>query len=141
MIMNNIRRLCVLFAVLALGACVMPKAADVAGEQSQLEIRQMQTREYDTLDKRLALRSTISTLQDLGFSIDNADLDLGTVTATRHRAYVMRMTVTARERPGERIAVRANARLGEAGIDDPQTYQDFFAALDKSIFLARNRVD
>ncbi len=53
----------------------------------------------------------------------------------------MRMTVTARERPGERIAVRANARLGEAGIDDPQTYQDFFAALDKSIFLARNRVD
>jgi hypothetical protein len=53
----------------------------------------------------------------------------------------MRMTVTARERPGEFIAVRANARLGESGIDDPQTYQDFFVALDKAMFLTRNRVD
>ena len=119
----------------------MPKAADVAGDQSQLEIRQIQTREYEALDKRMALRSTIATLQDLGFFIDNADLALGTVTATRHHRNTMRMTVTARERPGERIAVRVNARLGEEGIDDPQTYQDFFVALDKAIFLTRNRVD
>jgi len=139
--MISIKRFSILVTALALTACVMPQAADVAGDQSQLQIRQMQTREYGALDKQLALRSTISTLQDLGFFIDNADLDLGTVTATRHRQQTMRMTVTARQRPGERVAVRANARLGEAGIDDPQTYQDFFAALDKSIFLTRNRVD
>lgn len=139
--MISIERLLIPVTALALTACVMPQAADVAGDQSQLQIRQMQTREYEALNKQLALRSTISTLQDLGFFIDNADLDLGTVTATRHRRNTMRMTVTARERPGERIAVRANARLGEAGIDDPQTYQDFFTALDKSIFLTRNRID
>lgn len=139
--MISIKRLLIPVTALALTACVMPQAADVAGDQSQLQIRQMQTREYEALNKQLALRSTISTLQDLGFFIDNADLDLGTVTATRHRRNTMRMTVTARERSGERIAVRANARMGEAGIDDPQTYQDFFTALDKSIFLTRNRID
>ena len=125
----------------ALVACVMPKAADVTGTQSQVEIRQMQTREYDTLNKQLTLRSAIATLQDLGFVIDNADLELGTITATRHRRYTMRMTVTAREKTGNRIAVRANGRLGEKGIDDPQTYQDFFIALDKAMFLTRNQVD
>jgi len=131
----------IVLAAISTTACVMPQPADVTGEQSQLEIRQIQTREYESSDKRMALRSTISTLQDLGFVIDDADLALGTVTATRHRGQTMRMTVTARERPGEFIAVRANARLGENGIDDPQTYQDFFVALDKAMFLTRNRVD
>jgi len=141
--MNNHNTLIIMVLLISfpLAACVMPKAADVTGEQSQVEIRQMQTREYDTLNKQLTLRSAISTLQDLGFVIDNADLELGTITATRHRQYMMRMTVTAREKPGNRIAVRANGRLGEKGIDDPQTYQDFFIALDKAMFLTRNQVD
>ena len=34
--------------------------------------KEIQTREYPDLDKRLALRSTIATLQDLGFFIDSA---------------------------------------------------------------------
>lgn len=139
--MNTFKKLLLLGACLSATACTMPRAADVAGEQSQLEIRQIQSREYDTLNKRLALRSTIATLQDLGFYIDNADLDLGTVTATRHSGQTMRMTVTARERAGERVVVRANARLGEQGIDAMDTYQDFFVALDKAIFLTRNEVD
>lgn len=138
---NRISMSIVILAAMSTAACVMPQAADVTGEQSQLEIRQIQTREYETTDKRMALRSTIATLQDLGFVIDDADLELGTVTATRHRRQTMRMTVTTRERPGERVAIRANARLGEGGIDDPQTYQDFFVALDKAMFLTRNRVD
>jgi hypothetical protein len=89
----------------------------------------------------MALRSTIATLQDLGFYIDNADLDLGTVTATRHSGQTLRMTVTARERAGDRVVVRANARLGEIGITEMDTYQDFFVALDKAIFLTLNDVD
>ena len=53
----------------------------------------------------------------------------------------MRMTVTVREREGERVAVRANARMGEEAIDNPKTYQDFFAALDKAMFLTLHEVD
>ena len=120
---------------------------DITGSGSQLERRQLQTREYDTLDKAMTLRSVVATLQDLDFTIDIADLNLGTVTATRlhhhakYETYEMKMTVTVRERENNRIAVRANARLAEEAIDNAQTYQDFFAALDKSMFLTLHKVD
>ncbi len=51
------------------------------------------------------------------------------------------MTVTVRERDGERLAVRANARFNGATIEDPRSYQDFFAALDKATFLTLHGVD
>ena len=114
---------------------------DVTGAGTQLEIRQMQTREYDTLDRTMTLRSVIATLQDLGFLIDTADAGLGTVTATRENEYSMRMTVTVREKGDEWVLVRANARIGEDKVTNPVTYQDFFVALDKAMFLTREKVD
>lgn len=129
------------FLAVVLGGCVTPAPPDVTGVGSQLESREIQTREYDTLDKAMTLRSAISTLQDLGFVVDNADLELGTVTATRMDKYTMRMTVTVREKGTKRIAVRVNARIGEENITDPNTYQDFFVALDKAMFLTLNKVD
>ena len=131
---------------LATAGCAS-KAPDITGSDQQLETRQIQTREYDTLDKAMTLRSVVATLQDLGFTIDNADLAIGTVTAkrmyqhNRYESYVMRMTVTVRERDGERISVRANARMGDKAVDKPETYQDFFTALDKSMFLTLHKVD
>ncbi len=101
----------------------------------------MQTREYDTLDKRNTLRSVVSTLQDLGFVIDKADYDLATITATKVQNYEIRMTVTVRERDGKRLAVRANARFNSQTIDDPNAYQDFFISLDKAMFLTLHEVD
>ena len=133
--------LCVVFA----GCASTPP--NVTGSESQLEARQIQTRDYDTLDKRMTLRSVVATLQDLGFTIDNADLTLGTITATRlyhHDKYVnytMRMTVSVQEKDGNRVSVRANARLDDKAIADPKTYQDFFAALDKAMFLTLHKVD
>ena len=53
----------------------------------------------------------------------------------------MRMTVTVRQREGNRIAVRVNARLQDKAIDNPETFQDFFAALDKAMFLVLQKVD
>jgi hypothetical protein len=53
----------------------------------------------------------------------------------------MRMTVTVVSKTGDRIAVRAFARVGENAITDPATYQDFFIALDKAMFLTQNQVD
>lgn len=114
---------------------------DIAGTGTQLQTRQIQTREYSTLDKALTMRSVVATLQDLGFTIDQADAELGTITATRLHAYTMRMTVTVVERGGERVSVRANARIGENAVTDAETYQDFFVALDKAMFLTLNRVD
>lgn len=114
---------------------------DVMGAGTQLATRQIQTREYDTLDKAMTMRSVIATLQDLGFTIDQADAQLGTITATRLHEYTMRMTVTVVKKANERISVRANARIGENPVTDPNTYQDFFVVLDKAMFLTQHKVD
>ena len=133
-----------MLAVLGLvlvGGCATTTPADVTGPGTQLQVREIQTREYDTLDKQMTMRSVIATLQDLGFTIDQAHLDLGTVTATRLHEYTMRITVTVVEKDDERISVRANARIGESGVRDAATYQDFFVVLDKAMFLTLNNVD
>lgn len=124
----------------ALAGCVASTAAITAGG-SQVELRQMQTREYETLDKRGTLRSVVATLQDLGFVIDKADYELATISATKLQKYEIRMTVTVRERDGDRLAVRANARFNEHPIEDPKSYQDFFTSLDKAMFLTLHKVD
>lgn len=125
---------------LLLGGCASNNAAITDGG-SQVQMRQIQTREYDTLNKRDTLRSILATLQDLGFVIDNADYDLATITATKLQDYQIRMTVTVRERNAERLAVRANARFNDQPIDDPHAYQDFFAVLDKAMFLTMHEID
>ena len=136
------KRYCVTVAsaLLVLTACASQDAAITEGG-SQVLARQMQTRVYDTLDKRDTLRSILATLQDLGFVIDTADYEMATITATRLQEHEIRMTVTVRDRADNRLAVRANARLDEEPIEDPQAYQDFFTVLDKAMFLARHNVD
>jgi hypothetical protein len=135
------RSLLPMFLALILLAGCATTPPDIAGAGTQLATRQIQTREYDTLDKSMTMRSVIATLQDLGFTIDQADAELGTVTATRLHDYTMRMTVTVVEKGNERISVRANARIGENSVTDPNTYQDFFVVLDKAMFLTLHKVD
>lgn len=137
--MNRSPLLAMLILVLLAGCAATPP--DVAGAGTQLATRQIQTREYDTLDKAMTMRSVVATLQDLGFTIDQADAELGTITATRLHDYTMRMTVTVVEKSNERISVRANARIGENSVTDPNTYQDFFIVLDKAMFLTLHKVD
>jgi len=144
----NARTLGVLVMLLLLAGCAAPTASVTAGG-NQAELRQMQTREYQQLDRRSAMRSVIATLQDLGFVVDRAEYELGLMTATRYEErtgpragqHIVRVTVTVTERAEQRLTVRANARYGETAIEDPEAYQDFFAALDKSLFLTANGVD
>lgn len=136
-----IRKHLCLPALVLFAGCATTTPVDISGSGTQLETRQIQTRQYDTLDKSLTMRSVIATLQDLGFTIDQADAELGTITATRHHEYTMRMSVTVVRRSDERVSVRANARIGENAVTDAETYQDFFVALDKAMFLTLQRVD
>jgi hypothetical protein len=130
----------------ALIGCATP-IPDVTGSGSQLQARQIQTRNYDTIDKEMTMRSVVATLQDLSFTIDTANSTLGTITGTRvyyesnYQNFTMRMTVTVQEIEGNRVAVRANARLNDKPVTDPVTYQDFFAALDKAMFLTLQNLD
>ncbi len=109
--------------------------------ESQVAIRQIQTRAFDTTDNTKTLRTTIATLQDLGFVIDKADDELGTVSGTKLDGYQLRMTVTVRPRGNKQTLVRANATYNVTPVEDPEPYQQFFVAMEKSMFLTAHEVD
>jgi len=128
--------------VLSLSGCVATMKDQVldSGSESQLQIRSYQTRAFDTPDKQKVLRATIATLQDLGFVIDRADATLGSVSATKLNAYLLKITVSVRTR-GNQTLVRANAQYNVTPVEDPKPYQDFFNSLSKSLFLQAQNVD
>ena len=111
------------------------------GDETQLQKRSYQSRIFDTSDREKVLRATISTLQDLGFVIDRADSILGTVSGTKFEGYQIKITVPVRPKGNDRMLVRANAQFNITPIDDPKQYQEFFASLEKSLFLAAHEVD
>jgi hypothetical protein len=125
----------------ALGGCAPSTKAIMGTEQSAVALRSFQQRAFDTTDKEKTLRTVIATLQDLSFVVDKADLDLGTVSATKLDGYQLRITVTVRPRGATQTLVRANAQYLDQAVEDPQPYQDFFAALEKSMFLTAQQVD
>lgn len=124
-----------------LGCQTSSKKQILASEESQVALRQIQTRAFDTTDTQKTLRTVIATLQDLGFVIDKADDELGTVSATKLDGYALRMTVTVRPRGETQLLVRANAQYNVKAVEDPEPYQQFFTALEKSLFLAAQQVD
>jgi len=110
-------------------------------DKSAVELRAMETRSFDTADRTLALRNVISTLQDLGFIVDKVDDSLGTVSGTKLSGYAMHMTVTIRPHGDNQIAIRASAEYNLTAVSDPKPYQQFFAALEKAMFLTANQID
>lgn len=128
--------------VLILAGCASPGSRDVlSGGESQLKLRAAQTRAFETTDRTKVLRGVIATLQDLGFMVSGADAALGTVTGRKFttdrggQIYDLRMTVSVRPRDERLMLVRANAEFNNQPVEDPTAYQNFFAALGKSIFL------
>jgi hypothetical protein len=121
--------------------CATTKERLLDSDSNQVQLRSIQTRAFDTTDREQTLRTTIATLQDLGFVIDSADLMLGTVTATKLNKYALRMTVSIRPRGETQTLVRSNCQYEDKPVSDPEPYQQFFVSLEKSMFLAAHQVD
>ena len=85
------RRATLLLAGLILGGCA--SARPVQDPRSPLEIRALQTRGYDTSDRRQLTHAVVEGLRDAGFQVRNVDSELGLLTATLERTEV-------REAPG-----------------------------------------
>lgn len=126
----------------ALAACQTDSRDQaLATSQSQVALRAIQTRAFDTTDRDTTLRTIIATLQDLGFVVDKADDVLGSISGTKLDGYSLRMTVTIRPRGEAQTLIRANAQYNITPVEDPIPYQQFFAALEKSMFLTAHQVD
>ncbi|MCM0019132.1 MAG: hypothetical protein NBV67_04000 [Tagaea sp.] len=141
--MRRIRHpLAALFLAFALAGCQADSRQQVlATDRSQVQLRAFQTRGFETPDTNLTVRNIIATLQDLNFVIDKVDERLGTISATKLQGFVMRMTVTVRPRAGNQVAVRASAQYNLQAVSDPEPYQQFFAALERAMFLTANEID
>ena len=128
--------------VILLAACVSQQKHLLDSEASQLELRSIQTRVFDTTDREKMLRTVMATLQDFGFMLEAGEVRLGTVTAAKWvDAKLMRMTVAVRPHSGNQMLVRANCHIEKEPVEDPLTYQQFFAALSKALFLEAQQVE
>jgi hypothetical protein len=141
------RTLAVVFGLALLSACQTDSREQLLKTgKSQVALRSIQSRVFDTTDRKKTLRTVIATMQDLGFVVDKADAVLGSVSGTKFdRAtfrlpYRLRMTVTIRPRGESQLMVRANAQYNITPVEDPEPYQNFFAALSKAMFLESQMV-
>lgn len=137
----QISKFTLLFSIVLLASCASTQERLMDSDQDQLGLRQAQTRAYDSANKEFVMTSIIATLQDLGFVVDSADIDIGLVTATKLDGYALKMSVVTRPRGQSQMIVRANAELGLKAVSDPEPYQNFFAALSKSMFLEAHNVE
>lgn len=133
--------LLIIMCLFYFSSCAPSTKQVMATSESQLKLRSMQSRAYDTTDKNKMMRTVIATLQDLGFIIDKADTTLGSVSATKLDRYNLRITVTVKERGESQLIVRANAQYNIQPVEDPETYQQFFNSLSKAIFLTAHEID
>jgi hypothetical protein len=77
-----IRHAVPLALALVAGACAATTQSHLPGPPpAPLELRQAQTRTFETPDPRLVLKAALGVLQDQGFVIRHADAELGLVTA------------------------------------------------------------
>ena len=139
----NIRKLMILLLVVvvpAAGCASSPREA-IFESQSSVQQRSYQSRAFATTNTKQVLRTIIATLQDLGFVIDKADADLGSISATKLDDFELRVTATVRRRGDTQTLVRVNATWLDGPITNPVTYQDFFVALEKAMFLTAQQVD
>ena len=151
-------------AVFCAAGCSTGGGPDVA-PPSQLEMRSLQTRLYETDNPRVVMKAMVNVLQDLGFMLKTADTDLGVVTAEKwtdieHSKKEIRaakkdesllaesivLECTANVSPyGAQCRVRVSFQkrvLGPAGsvlearpVQDTAFYQEFFLRADKGVFL------
>lgn len=122
---------------------------------SSLEIRQMQTRNYEVKDKKELMEAIVNVLQDRDYLINESNYNLGVVSGykeckekTSLNTYYVRYetSVQINELNGNNYKVRTNfikKNIDPTGspstlidIKNPEEfYRDFFTQLNKSLFI------
>jgi hypothetical protein len=81
---NSILILALIGIVSMISACTIVNTFQPPdAPKTQLQTRHVQTREFDTNNVKLIMKAVINVLQDDGFIVKNAQLDLGLLTAQK----------------------------------------------------------
>lgn len=137
-------------AIVVICGCTSSKEHLLKMDESQVKLRSMQTRAFDSTDKDKMLRTVIYALQDLGYIVNEANEVIGTVSAHttdikyklfEKKVYPLLITVTVRPKGETQLLVRANAQYNEKAVNNPLVYQNFFNVLEKSVFLTAQEID
>lgn len=128
-----------LFSCLFVQACAGPTGPPenlLALSEAQMKIRSHQTRTFDIESKDKVVRGVVAALQDLGFIIERANAPMGLVTAGKFAGNgFVELTVVVQSKGTEQNEVRVNALFNTQPIEDPKVYQNFFIAVEKSLFI------
>ena len=136
---NKINILLVVFLTLSFNACVTMRDNVLGTPHTQVQMRNYQSRSFDTSNKTMVMQALLSTMQDLGFMIEKTDEKLGLVTGTSF-SNGSKVTATVLTQ-GKKTILRLNAQSGYSAITNPITYQNFFNSLEQSLFLEANEVE
>jgi hypothetical protein len=121
-------------------ACAGPKPPPeelLSLSEAQMKIRSYQTRVFDIESQDKVVRGVVAALQDLGFIIERANAPMGLVTAGKFdQGGFVALTVTVRPKGAGQNEVRVNALFNTQPIEDPKAYQNFFAAVERSLFIS-----
>jgi len=152
--------------------CVGCVTASGKTQKTQLQTREYQTRSYDTNDYKMVMKAVLNSLQDEGYIVKNAVLDLGLLTATKEinvedKGQVLLQKLLRKDKAtwpknatyeatanvsefGSETRVRLNFQVktynnrggvqGVRQISDAKFYQDFFAKVDKGIFIQKENL-
>lgn len=118
----------------------------VIEDTQQLKTRTYQTKHYE-YSKAVIAKASVSALQDLGFVIDKADMQTGTITATKLlKGAIMRITLVIRSDNQNKSIIRANAQFGSnsqipQSVEESEVYNSFFQVLDKAIFFEKENIN
>lgn len=105
--------------ITTLAGCVTTQPAI---QKSQLEMREFQTRSYDTRDTKMVMKAVMHTLQDDGYIIRIANNDLGLITAQKEidvesagEAFLVVLFAGAQARYKKSSIIEASANISEFG--------------------------
>lgn len=78
-----------LFSTMLLGCGPSIRPAEIKTEQTQLQIREYQTRTFEANHMKIIMKASLNVLQDEGFTIDTANNDLGLLKGTKRETHVV----------------------------------------------------
>lgn len=78
-----LRRISAIFLCLGIVGCVSIPVGFLKPTEGYLQKRELQMRQYDTTDQVKIITSVAGVLQDLGFTLDDSETDLGFVAASK----------------------------------------------------------